>query len=64
MNMLKLVARLTLGVNDFYNFAGSSPAIHKFIFLLYARSRLYHYINFCIKPKAGGAVITAPLAKW
>jgi hypothetical protein len=29
--MLKLVARLTLGVNDFYNFAGSTPAIHNFI---------------------------------
>lgn len=32
MNMLKLVARLTLGVNDFYNFAGSSPAIHIYFF--------------------------------
>lgn len=27
--MLKLVARLTLGVNDLNNFAGSIPAIHK-----------------------------------
>lgn len=39
MNMLKLVARLTLGVNDFYNFAGSTPAIHKRNFIFYASTQ-------------------------